>query len=118
MSSPENISSIGSQAPVERILGLSCGEGRVLGNHNEKNDGCSKKINGSTLVGLSQVNFRSHIILGSQLRLQIASSIFTNYWCSKAKVCNFQVEALVQKYVFRLEVSVSDTILVAIFKTF
>jgi hypothetical protein len=52
VSFPENISSVGSDASVKWVRWLSSSEWRMLGYHNEKNDGSSKKINRFTVISL------------------------------------------------------------------
>ena len=45
VSLPEEIGTVGTDQSVEGIGRLSSCEGWVLGEHNEKNDGCSEEIN-------------------------------------------------------------------------
>ena len=58
VSLPEEIGTVGTDQSVEGIGGLSSCEGWVLGEHNEKNDGCSEEINGGSDVRASCVDLR------------------------------------------------------------
>ena len=42
---PEEIGTVRTDQSIERVCGLSSRERRVLGEHNEKNDGCSEQVN-------------------------------------------------------------------------
>mmetsp|Transcript_10010 Transcript_10010/g.15178 ORF Transcript_10010/g.15178 Transcript_10010/m.15178 type:complete len:205 (+) Transcript_10010:322-936(+) len=44
VSSPEDVGSVGGEAAVEGVLGLSSRERRMLGHHDEQNDGSGKQV--------------------------------------------------------------------------
>jgi hypothetical protein len=72
VSSPENISSVGSNTSVEWVLRLGGSEWWMLSNHDEKDDGSCEKINRLTFVGLIQMDLWGHVIQSSKFSGQIA----------------------------------------------
>jgi hypothetical protein len=98
--SPEDICAVGRETSVEWILGLSCGEGRMLGHHDEKNDGCGKQIHGLSLIGLLKVDLRSHVVQSSELRSKISTSISSFHRSSESEISNLKGEGAVEKEVF------------------
>jgi len=80
----------------------------MLSNHDEKDDGSCEKINRLTFVGLIQMDLWGHVIQSSEFSGQIAWTISTLNWTSKSKISNFENEMLVEKEIFRLEISMSD----------
>ena len=68
---PEEIGTVGADQSVEGIGGLSSSEGWVLGEHNEKNDGGSEKIDRGSDVRASCVDLRGHVALGTKFGFQI-----------------------------------------------
>jgi hypothetical protein len=110
---PENVSSVGSQAPVEWVIWLSGSEWRVLGNHDEKNDCGSKKIHRFPFVWLLQVDFWRHVVQGTELGVEVTSAISSFDWGSESKISNFEDEIFVEEKIFWLKVSVSETLLMA-----
>ena len=63
------------------------------------------------------MNFWCHVAFSSELGLGIATSISSLSRGSEAEIGNLQVEILVEKYILWLKISVSNTLIVNIFKS-
>lgn len=98
---PEEIGTVRADQSVEGVGGLGSSEGRVLGEHNEKNDGGSEKIDRRPDVRASGVDLRGHVALGTKLGFQITRAIATGNRSGKAEIGNFKIEILVKKKIFR-----------------
>lgn len=110
MRSPEDISAVSRDEFIKAIIGNSLGEWRMAGNHDEQDYTNSKEVNSLSLVGFLDVDFRSHVGLSSELSEELSSSTTSSDRSSKAKVCDFRVKLCVDEDVFRLEISVSDSL--------
>lgn len=110
MRSPEDISAVSRDEFIKTISGSSLGEWRVTGNHDEQDYTNSKEVNRLSLVGSLGVDFRSHVGLSSELSEELSSSSTSSERSSKAKVCNLSVKLGIDEDVFRLEISVSDSL--------
>lgn len=89
----------------------------MLGNHNEENDSACKEINGCTEVRATSVDLRGHIALSTKLCLTRSRSIATSERSGEAEVGNLEVKLLIKKYVFGLQVSMSDSALMNVIKS-
>jgi hypothetical protein len=98
---PEEIGTVRADQSVEGVGGLSSSEGGVLGEHNEKNDGGSEKIDRGSHVRASGVDLRGHVALGAKLGFQITRTVATGNRSGKAEIGNFKIEILVKKKIFR-----------------
>ena len=98
---PEEIGTVRADQSVEGVGGLSSSEGGVLGEHNEKNDGGSEKIDRRSHVRASCVDLRGHVALGTKFGFQITRAIATGNRSGKAEIGYFKIEILVKKKIFR-----------------
>lgn len=89
----------------------------MLSDHDEQDDGTSKDVDLLTLVGLIKVDLRSHVIHGAKLSRQVSTAVSTLNWSSKTKVRNFESEILVQQKILWLQISVSNSLFVAVLQT-
>lgn len=114
---PEDVGSVGCQAPVEGVVWLGGSERRVLGDHDEQNYCGGEQVHGLTLVWLLQVDLGSHVVQGTQLGVEVASTVSALDWCGEAKVSDFESVVAIEKQILWLEVSVSKALLMAVVKT-
>lgn len=70
------------------------------------------------MVRFPHVNLWCHVTLSSQLCLQSTASILAYNWGCEPKVSNLQIEVLVIQHILRLQISVCDTFLMNIVKSF
>ena len=58
---PENVSTVGCQQAVVRVLWVGRGEGRALSQDHEQDDSAGKKIDASTFIRLAEVDLWRHV---------------------------------------------------------
>ena len=72
MSLPEQISAVSTKETIERIIGFSTSERRVLSDHDEEDNGASEQIDRGTNVRATSMNLRSHVALCAQFGARVA----------------------------------------------
>jgi len=119
MSLPKDVLSAGDKELVMGIaLGVSFGKWWGSTDHDEKNDGRSKEIDGGTAVGFSQVNFGSHVGFSTQNSVKLSSTVLTAEKSGETEIGDLQVEVGIKQEIFGLEISVNNTLAVAVFQSF
>lgn len=83
----------------------------------EHDDSCSKQVSLSTLVRLSQLDLRCHVVESSKFRMEV-TTVLSFDMSGKTKVSNFDVEMLINKQVFRFQVSMRESFLMDMFESF
>ena len=68
------------------------------------------------MVRFAQVNLRSHVSLGAELRSQVAILVSACSWSCESKISDLEVELFVKHDVLRLQISVANTVLVHVLK--
>jgi hypothetical protein len=63
------------------------------------------------------MDFWCHVVQGTKLGVEVATSISTLNWGSKSKICNLEGIGLVKEKILWLEISVSKPVLMAVVKT-
>lgn len=116
MTLPENVSSVGCETFVEWITWGGRVEWRMLGDHDEKDDGSGEQVDRSTQIWLLLVDLRSHVVWSTQLGVKEFGSISSVNWGSKSKVRNLDI-VLTDQDILGLQISVGNTIEVAVIKT-
>lgn len=114
---PEDISSVGSQTLVEWVLWLSGGERWMLGDHDEQDDGSSEDIHRFSFVWHFKVDFWSHVVQSSKLGMEHTGSISSLDWSSEPEVSNLKSILVVKQEILWLQISVSDSCLMAVVET-
>jgi len=85
-------------------------------NHDEKDHASTKNVSHVSFVRSSQKNFRSHIASRTAVGVLQARTILTLDRSSKAKISNFKIKLVIEHDVFRLEISMSNSLLVHMIK--
>ena len=115
--SPENVSSVSSQTPVEWVIWLGGGEWWMLSNHDEQNDRWGEKIYRFSLVWLFEMDFWCHVVECTELGVEIASTISSLDWSSKTEICYLENVVLIEEKVLWFEISVRESVLMAVIET-
>jgi len=88
-----------------------------LSQNHEQNNSCSKDINSFSIILFSFVDFRGHIGDCSKLSLKKTTSVSSLSWSCKSKICNLNIVILVEHDVFRLEITMADASVMAVFES-
>jgi len=64
------------------------------------------------------VDFGGHVGFSTQDGVQLTRSVFTREEGSKTEICDLEVETSIEQKVFGLQISVSNTLFVAVFESF
>jgi hypothetical protein len=111
---PEEVSSVRCDELVERIAGLSLGEGWMLGVQNEQDDSKSKQINYVALVWLLIEDLWTHIGRCAHHGCAEAGLVTTLQLNCEPEINNLSVVFLVEQDIFRLQVTVADAVRVKV----
>jgi len=116
---PEDVLSAGNDQFIVGIsLGVSLGEWGSTTDQDEEDDTTGKKIDCRTAVRLSHVDFGSHVRFSTQDGVQLTRSVFAREEGSKTEIGDLEVETSIEQKVFGLEISVGNTLFVAVFESF
>ena len=109
---PESCRLSCSDKSIVRVTWVSTSERRSLSDDHEKNDSGGEKVNASTLIWPAQLDLRSHVGLCSELSLEHTRPITALNRSCKTKICDLEGEILVKHKVFRLKVTMSNSLTV------
>lgn len=96
------------------IVGVSLVKWWVSSVQDEENDTQSEQIDCCTIVRLFLDDLGSHVGESTQLGVEVARSITASSGCCETKVSNLNIELFVKQYVFWLEITVSETLLLRV----
>jgi hypothetical protein len=109
---PESCRLSCSDKSIVRVTGVSTGEGRPLSDDHEEDDGGGEEVNAGALIWPSQLDLGSHVGLCTELSLEHARRIAALNRCCKTEICDFEGVVFVEEEVLRLEVTMSDALIV------
>jgi len=92
LSLPEQICAFANEELVVGIFSLGGTERRPCCEHHEQDDSRSEQIVIFSIVGLTQVDLRSHVVKRADFSAQFSTSIFSLHVGGKSKISDFDVE--------------------------
>ena len=104
---PEEVSSIGSDALVEWVIGHGTVEAVGLSSHHEQDDSEVEHIDAVSGVGFLLMEFWSHIFVGSEVGSQETGLLLSIHWSSETEISNFNVVILIKQDILAFKVSVA-----------
>ena len=87
-----------------------------MGNHDEKDDAEGEQVDLLTIIRLACMDLRRHVVVRAEFGVQHARSVSAFHGAGKAEVRNLEVVVLIQEKILRLQVSVRNTLFMAVFK--
>lgn len=114
---PEQVSSVGGDKFVESIGGVSLGERWMLGVQDKQNHTECEQINYVALVWLAIQDFWGHVRGGTDHGVVKAATVSSCELGCKAEIDDLQIVILVKQDVFRLEITMAETVRMKVMKT-
>ena len=111
---PEQVSTVGHQQLVVRVVGVGLFKWRVARVQNEQNDAESEQVCLVALVGFLADQLRGHVGDCAQLSEQVTAAIAALERSSEAKVSDLQVVVRIEHHILRFEVTVGKTLGVSV----
>jgi len=111
---PELIGLIAVEPLVMDVSWLSLSEWRVTSMHDEEDDSQGEEVSLLSRICFASVQLWGHVGLSAELGLEVALTVASSKRGCEPEVSDFYVVILVHQDIFRLQISVRDSIRVAI----
>jgi len=111
---PEGFVLLLVETPIMSVLFLCLSKWRVSSVQDEDDNSHGEQVNACAAIWLALTDFWGLVAWSTKWGGQETGAFATFSWGGKAKVSNFKIELVIQHYVFRFKITMSDTLIVEI----